>query len=124
MNHDIKGNLTPPEWPNYDGESIFMQDASFHTPCWRHWLNRQKVTGLQDMTWDELHERWADAFGAAEIPAPKNTSVAEIERLLHKPTRRRPAAHGRTRTSSSGSARLSPPSTAFVGSFYSQSKPS
>lgn len=120
MSNEIKGNFTAPEWPSYDGESIFMEDPSFHTPCWRHWLNRQKASGVRDMTWDELHGLWTEAFGAAEMRAPKNTSLAEIERLLHKPARS--TAHGRTRTA--GGARLTVPSTAFVGSFYTQSKPS
>ena len=120
MTYDFKGNITTPEWPSYDGESILMQDASYHTPCWRHWLNRQKVSGMKDLRWDELHDLWADAFGAPEMPAPKNTSLAEIERLLHKPARR-PApgrAHG------AGSARLTLPSTPFEGRFYNRANAS
>lgn len=119
MHHEIKGKFFTPEWPDYDGESIFMQDPSCHTPCWRHWLNRQKVGGMRDMAWDELHERWTEAFGAAEMRAPSNTSLAEIERLLHKP-RRRPAP-GRAHA---GGARLSAPDSPFVGSFYSRSNAS
>ncbi len=119
MSHKIKGNYTPitPEWPGIDGESIFMEDASFHTPCWRHWLNRQKVSGVKELSWDELHDLWTDAFGAVEMRAPKNTSLAEIERILHKPGRR-PAPR---RTRASNGARLSAPTTAFEGRFYSRS---
>ena len=120
MSHEIKGNITLPEWPNYDGESICMQDASYHTPCWRHWLNRQKVSGMPDLTWDELHGLWTETFGAVETAAPKSTSVAEIERLLQKPPRQ--PAHGRAH--GRGGARLTLPSTPFVGSFYTQGKPS
>ena len=121
MSSEIKGNFTSPEWPNYDGESICMQDSSVHTPCWRHWLNRQKAAGMADMTWGELHGLWTDAFGAVEMAAPKNTSVAEIERLLRKPARRPTPG---VRAHAKGSARLSLPETPFVGSFYSQGKPS
>ncbi|MDO5692893.1 MAG: hypothetical protein Q4G70_10495 [Pseudomonadota bacterium] len=124
MSHDIKGNFTAPEWPSYDGESIFMQDPSCHTPCWRHWLNRQKVSGVSDMTWDELHGLWTETFGAAEMRAPSNTSVAEIERLLQKPARRPASRSTSSRIQTSDGARLSMPSTAFVGSFYSRGTPS
>lgn len=116
MSYEIKGNINSPEWPSYDGESIFMQDPSFQTPCWRHWVNRQKVSGMKDMSWDELHGRWAAAFGAAEMRAPSNTSLAEIERILHKPMHS-PARAG---AHPIGGARLSAPSTAFEGRFYSR----
>ena len=120
MSHEIKGNFISPEWPSYDGESIFMQDPSFQTPCWRYWVNRQKTSGVKDISWDELHELWTDAFGAVETRAPSNTSVAEIERILHKPARR--PTHGRVHRK--GSARLSAPTTPFEDRFYSAAKPS
>ena len=118
MNHDIKGNIANFEWPTDGGESIFMQDPSFHTPCWRHWVNRQKASGVKDVTWDELHDLWTSAFGGAEARAPSNTRVAEIERILHKPARQ-PRAHGRAHTSSAG--RLSAPTTPFEPRFYTRS---
>ncbi len=120
MSHEIKGNFISPEWPSYDGESIFMQDPSFQTPCWRYWVNRQKTSGVKDISWDELHELWTDAFGAVETRAPSNTSVAEIERILHKPARR--PTHSRAHRK--GSARLSAPTTPFEDRFYSAAKPS
>ena len=120
MSHEIKGNFISPEWPSYDGESIFMQDPSFQTPCWRYWVNRQKTSGVKDISWDELHELWTEAFGAVETRAPSNTSVAEIERILHKPARR--PTHSRAHRK--GSARLSAPTTPFEDRFYSAAKPS
>jgi hypothetical protein len=88
MSHEINGNVNAPEWPSLDGDSIFMDDNSYLTPCWRHWMNRQKVSGVKSVTWDELSGLWTAAFGATEAPAPKSTSVAEIEQLLHKSSRR------------------------------------
>ena len=120
MSHEIKGNFISPEWPSYDGESIFMQDPSFQTPCWRYWVNRQKTSGVKEISWDELHELWTEAFGAVETRAPSNTSVAEIERILHKPARR--PTHSRAHRK--GSARLSAPTTPFEDRFYSAAKPS
>ena len=121
MHNEIKGNIANFEWPTESGESIFMQDTSFHTPAWRHWVNRQKTSGVRDVTWDELHELWTSAFGGAEASAPSNTRVAEIERILHKPARQ-PRAHGRAHAS--GSGRLSAPSTPFETRFYTRANPS
>lgn len=90
MTYETKGNISSLEWGNYDGDSILMQDPSYHTPCWRHWVNRSRASGMRQMTWDELHDRWTDAFGAVESRAPKNTSLAEIERILHRPERSAP----------------------------------
>ncbi len=94
MSHQINGNFCTPEWPSLDGDSILMQDPSYLTPCWRHWVNRQKVSGLKAVTWSELTDLWTAAFGATEVRAPTSTSVAEIEKILHGSTRRRTA--GRT----------------------------
>ncbi|QTD44077.1 hypothetical protein [Ottowia testudinis] len=84
MTYETKGNISTLDWADFDSDSILMQDSSYHTPCWRHWVNRQRASGMRDMTWDELHERWRHAFGAVESRAPKNTSLAEIERILHR----------------------------------------
>ncbi len=87
MTYDIKGNISTREWACHQGDSILMQDSSYHTPCWRHWVNRQRAAGMKEMTWDELNDRWTQAFGAVETRAPRNTSVADIERILHRPVR-------------------------------------
>ena len=92
MTYATKGNISTPEWASYDGDSILMQDSSYHTPCWRHWVNRQRTSGMRNMTWDELHDRWTEAFGAVEMRAPRNTSVAEIERILHRPAHSAPVS--------------------------------
>ena len=84
MSHEINRTVNAPEWPSLDGDSIFMDDNSYLTPCWRHWVNRQKASGLKSVTWNELTGLWTAAFGGTEVPAPSSTSLAEIDRLLHK----------------------------------------
>lgn len=95
MSHQVNPNFIIPEWPTLDGDSILMDDTSYLTPCWRHWINRQKVSGVKAVTWSELTDLWTAAFGATEVRAPTSTSVAEIERILHNAESRQRARRRR-----------------------------
>lgn len=103
MSHQVNQHFVVPEWPSLDGDSIVMEDTSYLTPCWRHWINRQKVSGLKAVTWSELTDLWTAAFGATEVRAPTSTSVTEIEEILHE-SESQPRAASRRRGKSASAA--------------------